>query len=140
MEWLFLEVKQQGTLLKVLRLYLLQLSTGIYKIMHQIHTKELWPQTVKLDELPSCLYDFIQRHLALNRLMPIEMGYHTAKSDVGETLPTSMEGTQSPQEQTQTSNFVVPIPKYFLGKDKTECPRCIKRSRRSTPPTSTQSL
>ena len=89
--------------------------------MHQIHTKELWPQTVKLDELPSCLYDFIQRHLALNRLMLIEMGYHTARSDVGEILPMPMEGTQSLKEQTQMSTFVVPLAKSFLGKDKTEC-------------------
>ncbi len=126
MEWLFPEVKQQGMLLKALRLYLLQLSTGIYKIMHQIHTKELWPQTVKLDELPRCLYNFIQRHLAINRLMPIEMGYHTAQLDVGETLPTPMEGTQSSKEHTQMSTFVVPLAKSFLGKDKTECPRCIK--------------
>ncbi len=107
--------------------------------MHQIHTKELWPQTVKLDKLPGCLYDFIQRHLALNRLMPIEMGYHTARLDVGETLSTPMEGTQSSKEHTQMSTFVVPLAKSFLGKDKTECPRCIKQSRRSTPTTSTQS-
>ncbi len=124
-------------LLKALRLYLLQLSTGIYKVMHQIHTKELWPQVVKLDELPEYLYNFIQRYLALNRLMPIEMGYHTTRSDVGETLPTPMEGTQPSKEHTQTSAFVVPLAKSFLGKDKTEHPRCIKQSRRSTPPTST---
>ncbi len=81
--------------------------------MHQIHTKELWPQAMKLDELTRYLYDFIQRHLALNRLMPIEMGYHTARFDVGETLPMPMEGTQPSKEHTQTSTFVVPLAKSF---------------------------
>ncbi len=71
-DWLFPEVSLQAGLLKSLRGFLIQLATSIYKVLHQLDMGEGWPPEINPDDLPSCIYDFINKQTAFNHLTSMD--------------------------------------------------------------------